>query len=46
MNRELAEIPPAVKIFEKECIKNREMVPTIFLPMANGKLKVNETILT
>jgi hypothetical protein len=35
-----------VKVFEKECINNREVVPSIFLPMANGDLRLNEKKLT
>jgi hypothetical protein len=46
MSKELADVPQAVKIFEKECINNREKVPSIFLPMADGNLRVNEKTLT
>ncbi len=46
MSKELADVPQAVKIFENECINNREKLPSIFLPMADGNLRVNEKTLT
>jgi len=40
------EIPQAVKIFEKECISQRETVPSIFCPTIDGTLKLNEKCLS